>query len=139
MSNKITIQDVFHKFLPEYSEAHLFSEEQHMAALCISKCKTAEMGANVSECESCHKQYIHYNSCKNRHCPMCQGMEVDEWIDKQQENVLDVPYFHTVFTIPKELYSLTYSKQKLLYDALYHAAHRTMTELSSIFFSNIFF
>ena len=131
MSNKITIQDVFHKFLPEYSEVHLFSEEQYMAALCISKCKTAEMGANISECESCHKQYIHYNSCKNRHCPMCQGMEVDEWIDKQQENVLDVPYFHTVFTIPKELYSLMYSNQKLLYDALYHAAHRTMTELSS--------
>ena len=64
---------------------------------------------------------------------MCQGMEVDEWIDKQQENVLDVPYFHTVFTIPKELYSLMYSNQKLLYDALYHAAHRTMTELSSDF------
>ena len=50
---------------------------------------------------------------------MCQGMEVDEWIDKQQENVLDVPYFHTVFTIPEELYSLVYSNQKLLYDAFY--------------------
>lgn len=131
MSNEITIQDVFHQFLPEYSETHLFSTEQHMAALCISKCRTAEMGANISECESCHKKYIHYNSCKNRHCPMCQGMEVDEWIDKQQENVLDVPYFHTVFTIPEELYSLVYSNQKLLYDALYHAAHLTMTELSS--------
>ncbi|MBP3665242.1 MAG: transposase zinc-binding domain-containing protein, partial [Tyzzerella sp.] len=117
MSNEITIQDVFHQFLPEYSETHLFSTEQHMAALCISKCRTAEMGANISECESCHKKYIHYNSCKNRHCPMCQGMEVDEWIDKQQENVLDVPYFHTVFTIPEELYSLVYSNQKLLYDA----------------------
>lgn len=64
MSNEITIQDVFHQFLPEYSETHLFSSEQHMAALCISKCKTAEMGTNISECESCHKQYIHYNSAK---------------------------------------------------------------------------
>ena len=62
---------------------------------------------------------------------MCQGMEVDEWIDKQQENVLDVPYFHTVFTVPEELYSLIYSNQKLLYDALYHAAHQTMAELSA--------
>lgn len=131
MNNQITIQDVFHQFLPEYSETHLFSAQQHLAALCISKCRTAEMGANISECESCHKQYIHYNSCKNRHCPMCQGMEVDEWIDKQQENVLDVPYFHTVFTIPEELYPLVYSNQKLLYDALYHAAHLTMTELSA--------
>ena len=62
---------------------------------------------------------------------MCQGMDVDEWIDRQQENVLDVPYFHTVFTIPEELYSLVYSNQKLLYDALYHAAHLTMAELSA--------
>ena len=131
MADRITIQDVFHQFLPEYSETHLFSAQQHLAALCISKCRTAEMGANVSECEACHKRYIHYNSCKNRHCPMCQSMEVDEWIDKQQENVLDVPYFHTVFTIPEELYGLIYSNQKLLYDALYHAAHQTMTELSA--------
>lgn len=131
MNNEATIQDVFLQFLPEYSETKLFSEEQHMAAQCILKCRTAEMGANVSECESCHKKYIHYNSCKNRHCPMCQGMDVGEWIDKQQENVLDVPYFHTVFTIPEELYSLVYSNQKLLYDALYHAAHLTMTELSA--------
>ena len=103
MNHDITIQDVFHRFLPQYCETHNFSLQQQLTALCISKCHTLEMGANLSECESCHKKYIHYNSCKNRHCPMCQGMEVDEWIDKQQENVLDVPYFHTVFTVPEEL------------------------------------
>ena len=131
MNHDITIQDVFHRFLPQYCETHNFSPQQQLMALCISKCHTLEMGANLSECKSCHKKYIHYNSCKNRHCPMCQGMEVDEWIDKQQENVLDVPYFHTVFTVPQELYSLIYSNQKLLYDALYHAAHQTMEELSA--------
>lgn len=131
MNHDITIQDIFHRFLPQYCETHNFSPQQQLTALCISKCHTLEMGANLSECESCHKKYIHYNSCKNRHCPMCQGMEVDEWIDKQQENVLDVPYFHTVFTVPEELYSLIYSNQKLLYDALYHAAHQTMAELSA--------
>ena len=106
MNHDITIQDVFHRFLPKYCETHNLSPQQQLTALCISKCHTLEMGANLSECESCHKKYIHYNSCKNRHCPMCQGMEVDEWIDKQQENVLDVPYFHTVFTVLEELYSL---------------------------------
>jgi hypothetical protein len=131
MNDQITIQDVFHQFLPEYCETHNFSEVQHLAAFCISNCRTAEMGANVSECEVCRKRYIHYNSCRNRHCPMCQGMDVDEWIDRQQENVLDVPYFHTVFTIPKELYPLVYSNQKLLYDALYHAAHQALAELSA--------
>ena len=62
---------------------------------------------------------------------MCQGMEVDEWIDIQQENVLNTTYFHTVFTVPEELYPLIYSNQKLLYDALYHAANQTLTELSA--------
>ena len=131
MSSDITIQDVFRQFLPEYSETKNFSPQQLLVSQCIMKCRTIEMGANLSECENCHKKYIHYNSCKNRHCPMCQGMDVDEWIDKQQENVLDVPYFHTVFTVPEELYSLIYSNQKFLYDALYHAAHLTMTELSA--------
>ena len=131
MDKKITVQDVFQQFLPKYSEVHRFSSQQQLTALGISKCRTIEMSANLSECEDCHRKYIHYNSCKNRHCPMCQGMEVDEWIDKQQENVLDVPYFHTVFTVPQDLSPLMYCNQKLLYDTLYHVAHQTMMELSA--------
>lgn len=128
--HNVTIQDVFERFLPEYAETSNFSDEQYLTTKCIMACRTAEMGAHVSECDSCHSTYIHYNSCKNRHCPMCQGMEVDEWIDMQQESVLDVTYFHTVFTIPQELNSLVYSNKKSLYDALYHAANKTLSELS---------
>lgn len=128
--HNVTIQDVFKRFLPEYAETSNFSDEQYLTTKCIMACRTAEMGAHVSECDSCHSTYIHYNSCKNRHCPMCQGMEVDEWIDMQQESVLDVTYFHTVFTIPQELNSLVYSNKKFLYDALYHAANKTLSELS---------
>ena len=131
MSSDTTIQDVLEKFLPEYAESKNFSEQQYLTIKCIRACRTAEMGAHVSECEACHSRYIHYNSCKNRHCPMCQGMEVDEWIDLRQEDVLNTTYFHTVFTIPEELYSLVYSNQKLLYGALYHAANKTLTELSA--------
>ena len=130
MNSNVTIQDVFERFLPEYSEIKNFSDRQYLAVKCIQKCRTAEMGAHVSECEACNARYIHYNSCKNRHCPMCQGMNVDEWIDLQQENVLNTTYFHTVFTMPEEIYPLVYSNQKLLYDALYHAAHKTLTEMS---------
>lgn len=61
---------------------------------------------------------------------MCQGMDVDEWIDLQQENVLDTAYFHTVFTLPEEVYPLIYSNQKVLYNAIYHAANQTLAELS---------
>ena len=125
----VTIQDVFEQFLPSIADRS-FSDEQFNAIRCIRNCRTAEMGAHVSECESCHTTFIHYNSCKNRHCPMCQGMDVDEWIDLRREDVLDAPYFHTVFSIPSQLYPLVYANQKLLYDALYHAANKTLAELS---------
>lgn len=125
----ITIQDVLAQFLPTIADRS-FSDEQLNAIRCIRNCRTAEMGAHVSECESCHSTFIHYNSCKNRHCPMCQGMDVDEWIDLRREDVLDAPYFHTVFSIPSQLYPLVRSNQRLLYDALYHSANKTLTELS---------
>lgn len=125
-----TMQDVMERFLPTIAD-RTFSNEQLNAIRCIRNCRTAEMGAHISECESCHSTFIHYNSCKNRHCPMCQGMDVDEWIDLRREDVLEAPYFHVVFTIPSQLYSLTYANQRRLYDALYHAANRTLTELSA--------
>ena len=78
MTKEVTIQDVFDRFLPEMAEVSNFSPRQYLAVKCIQACHTAKMGAHVSECKSCHATYIHYNSCKNRHCPMCQGMEVDE-------------------------------------------------------------
>jgi len=124
------MQDVMERFLPTIADRS-FSHEQLNAIRCIRNCRTAEMGAHVSECESCHSTFIYYNSCKNRHCPMCQGMDVDEWIDLRREDVLEAPYFHVVFTIPSQLYSLTYANQRHLYDALYHAANRTLTELSA--------
>ena len=130
MKSDVIIQDVFARFIPECSETMYFSEEQYNATKCILKCWAAEMGAHVSECDSCLKTYVHYNSCKNRNCSMCQGMEVDEWIDKRQEDVLEAPYYHSVFTIPGELYLLAYWNQRLLYDALYHAVNKTMEELS---------
>lgn len=126
---KVTIQDVFDRFIPYIADRAL-SDEQLNAIQCIQKCRTLEMGAHVSECESCNTKFIHYNSCKNRHCPMCQGMEVDEWIDLRREDVLDAPYYHAVFSIPNLLNSLVYNNQKLLYDALYHAANKTLKELS---------
>ena len=128
MSN-VTIQDVFDKFL-SYIADRALSDEQLNVIRCIQKCRTSEMGFNISECESCHSKFIHYNSCKNRNCPMCQGMEIDEWIDLRREDVLEAPYFHAVFSVPSSLNPLIYNNQKLLYNALYHAVNKTLSELS---------
>ena len=127
--NKPTVQDIFWKFYPAYLEKYRPSPEQEKVANCIINCKTGAYGANMSVCEECGCFQLHYNSCRNRCCPMCQTLPKEKWIDKQQENVLEAPYFHLVFTVPAELNPVIYSNQKLLYNALYQAVSETISQL----------
>jgi hypothetical protein len=122
----LTIQDIFYRFYPDYLEKYMPSVVQAKVATCIMNCKTGAYGANVSGCEDCGCIKLHYNSCRNRCCPMCQALPKEKWMDLQREDVLDAPYFHLVFTVPEELNPIIYSNQKLLYDALYHAASGTL-------------
>ena len=126
--DKPTVQDIFNRFYPGYQERHTPSPEQAKAATCIMNCKTGAYGANVDVCEDCGCIQIHYNSCRNRCCPMCQALPKEKWMDLRREDVLEAPYFHVVFTVPAELNPIIYSNQKLLYDALYHAASGTLDE-----------
>lgn len=73
--------------------------------------KTGAFGANVSVCEDCGCISIHYNSCRDRCCPMCQEFPKEKWVDARREDLLDVPYFHVVFTVPAELNPVIYSNQ----------------------------
>lgn len=129
--DKPTVQDIFIRFYPRYLEHYRPSAQQAKTANNIINCKTGAYGANVSVCEDCGSIQIHYNSCRNRCCPMCQALPKEKWIDLRREDVLDAPYFHVVFTVPEELNPVIYSNQKLLYDALYQAASDTLRELSA--------
>jgi len=96
----------------------------------ISECHTPALGGVLRQCTDCgHQQYI-YHSCRNRHCPSCQGSKREEWISKQQEYLLDVPYYHVVFTIPQELHSLCIHRPRQLYDTLFRSSWETITTLS---------
>ena len=128
---KPTVQDIFHRFYPRYLEHYSPSSQQSKVAHCIINCKTGAYGTNVSICEDCGQFEVHYNSCRNRCCPMCQALPKEKWIDKRREDVLDAPYFHVVFTVPQELNPLIYSNQQLLYDALYHSVSATINELTA--------
>lgn len=129
--DNLTVQDIFHRFYPRYLEHYSPSSQQSKVAHCIINCKTGAYGTNVSICEDCGQLEVHYNSCRNRCCPMCQALPKEKWIDKRREDVLDAPYFHVVFTVPQELNSIIYSNQQLLYDALYHSASATINELTA--------
>ena len=131
MRDECTIQDVFYRFYPEYERTHELSVTQRKVAYHIRNCKTGAFGVNVSVCEDCGCISIHYNSCRDRCCPMCQEFPKEKWVDARREDVLDAPYFHVVFTAPEELNPVIYSNQKLLYNALYQAASNTLRELAS--------
>ena len=131
MSKDCTIQDVFHHFYPSFESTHDISPAQRKAAYHIMNCKTGAFGVNVSVCEDCGCISVHYNSCRDRCCPMCQEFPKERWVDARREDILDAPYFHVVFTIPEELNPIIYSNQKFLYAALYHAASDTLSELAA--------
>ena len=128
--NKPTVQDILLRFYPKYLDKYTPSSQQSKVANCIINCKTGAYGTNISVCEDCGHLQIHYNSCRNRCCPMCQALPKEKWMDKRREDVLEAPYFHLVFTVPQELNPLIYSNQKLLYDEMYHSVSATINELT---------
>ncbi len=131
MSTDYTVQDVFSRFYPAYESSHKLSAAQRKAAYHIMNCKTGRFGVNISVCEDCGSISVHYNSCRDRCCPMCQEFPKEKWVDARREDVLDAPYFHVVFTVPEELNPVIFSNQKLLYNALYHASSATLGGLAS--------
>lgn len=112
-------------------ESYLASGQQAKAATGIINCKTSKLGGHKYKCEDCGHSTIHYNSCRNRHCPSCQGVNKELWVDQQKKNILHAPYFHVVFTMPEQLHMIIYHNQKLLYDLMYKAVAETLMELSA--------
>lgn len=92
----------------------------------LKRCRTADMGGHVDACTSCGTIKISYNSCRNRHCPKCQTKEREQWIAAREEELLPVPYFHVVFTLPDKLNQIALYKPKEVYDALFEAAWATI-------------
>ena len=131
MNSNVTVQDAFNAFYEDYKKQYAVSTEQAKSAWSIMNCKTGSMGVNTAVCENCGSVHVHYNSCRNRCCPMCQELPTQKWIDARREDVLDAPYYHLVFTLPDELNPIIYSNQKLLYTALYSAASETLEQLTA--------
>ncbi len=130
MINNPTMQDVLRQFYPKYLDVYTPNARQAKAVHHILNCKTGAYGANISKCGQCgHIQY-HNNSCRDRSCPMCQALSNELWVDAQNEHVLDIDYYHLVFTCPNELNPLIYCNQKELYALFFHASAETILELS---------
>ncbi len=97
---------------------------RHLSA--IRKCRTAELGGHVDACDECGTIHISYNSCRNRHCPKCQGHKREEWMQARVNELLPVPYFHLVFTLPDKLNALAMQHPQKIYGLLFTSAWETL-------------
>jgi len=95
----------------------------------LSKCHTEELGGQAQICKSCGVVQYTYHSCRNRHCPSCQGGKREEWIQRQEKYLLDVPYYHLVFTLPSELHGLCLAHPRVMYNTLFKVSWETLQTL----------
>lgn len=123
------LADVLGKYGQAYRENRKLPLSDHKVMNAIQACRTAALGGHLDQCSSCGYQRNAYNSCRNRHCPKCQGMNQLKWIDNRASELLPIGYFHMVFTIPKELNSLCLINKKQLYGILFKASSQTITML----------
>lgn len=114
----------------DHLEQLSFTSWHYRTLLAIKKCRTQALGGHIDACTCCKKIHISYNSCRNRHCPNCQGHKQEQWIQSRVDELLNVPYFHVVFTLPSEFnrFCLLYGKQ--VYNALFASAWKTIKAFS---------
>jgi len=105
---------------------HQFTVHQQKTLRAISQCRTAALGGHVDVCTDCGTVKISYNSCRNRHCPKCQGHKREEWIQRREADLLPCTYYHVVFTLPQELNGLALHQPKAVYDCLFLSAWATL-------------
>ena len=97
----------------------------------IERCRTAALGGHVARCEDCAHTVIAYNSCRNRHCPKCQGTAAKEWLAEREAELLPVPYFHVVYTLPAPIADIAYANKAVIYDLLFKASAETTLTIAA--------
>ncbi len=130
-SYSIEVADVLRQYGPDYRESYNLPRNQLRTMHAIEVCRTAALGGHVDQCDSCGHQKISYNSCRNRHCPKCQSMRKEKWIEDRTQDLLPIQYFHVVFTIASELNPLVLRNQKVMYGLLFRSVSETLLQLAS--------
>ena len=120
------LADVVRQFGASYLARHPASRQQRKVLRAIEACRTSALGGHVDGCDTCGHRRISYNSCRNRHCPKCQGRARDRWVGDRLEQVLPIAYFHVVFTLPHELNELCRYNQRVVLNLLFRAASETL-------------
>lgn len=127
--SSIELGDVFRMHRESYCKNNTLSPEQHKVINAICNCRTSILGGHIEQCDNCDNIHVSYNSCRNRHCPKCQSLKTAKWLEDRQKELLPVPYFHVVFTLPHELNNLVLYNKQELYSLLMQSVWETIKTL----------
>jgi hypothetical protein len=129
----LEVADVFRDHGPAWRRANAghVSLGQLKVMSAIESCRTAALGGHVARCEQCEHTLIAYNSCRNRHCPKCQGATAKKWLADRADELLPVPYYHVVFTLPAAIAEIAYQNKAVIYDLLFKASAETLITIAA--------
>ena len=130
---RLEVADIFRTHGPAYRRGHAghLNLPQLKVMSAIENCRTAALGGHVSACTKCSHQHIAYNSCRNRHCPKCQGAASREWMAARIEDLLPVEYFHVVFTLPAQIADIAFQNKAAVYGLLFNASAETLLTIAA--------
>jgi hypothetical protein len=123
------LRDCGSRFVRQF--ASVLTTQPRRALQDLSRCRTAELGGHVEACDHCNHRRVAYNSCRNRHCPKCQGTQMARWLTREAANVLPVEYFHVVFTLPQEVAALALQNPRVIYGLLFRASWETLRDVAA--------
>ena len=129
---KLEVADVFRRYGGAYRDNHgaSMSSQQRRVMTAIEVCRTAALGGHLERCDQCGHERNCFNNCRDRHCPKCQSLARAQWIEDRQSELLEVPYFHVVFTVPQEIEVIAFQNQTVVYDILFQAASETLRTIA---------
>jgi Putative transposase/Transposase zinc-binding domain len=130
---KLEVADVFRRYGDTYRQQHgaSMSVAQWRVMNAIEVCRTAALGGHLERCDQCGYERNAFNSCRDRHCPKCQCLARAQWIEERQSELLEVPYFHVVFTVPEEIAAIAYQNKEVVYGILFQATAETLKTIAA--------
>jgi hypothetical protein len=130
MQNQVDFTDILSEYGEGYITRNNIKGTERGIIRLLSACRSAALGSHYEKCDACHYLGKSHNSCRNRHCPLCQHKDKMQWLEKRMKELLPVGYYHLVFTLPHELNLLCLQNKKVMYDLLFKAASETLLELA---------
>jgi len=127
----LEVADIFRQHGADFRRTQALSPEQRRVMWAIEVCRTSELGGHLDQCDACGYQRVSYNSCRNRHCPKCQSLARARWLEARLADLLPVPYFHVVFTLPEQLAALALQNQRVVYNLLFATAAETLRTIAA--------